>query len=77
MPQGRAARRLGALAAPLSPARAPYYVRLPVSPGLESTFPAPGWYWVPEGHTNAVFLAADAVTAAVQLHHLNINQEAA
>lgn len=68
MAQGRAARRLQALAAPLKPARDPYYVRLPVAPGLESAFPAAGWYWVPAGHQFAVYLAASFETAAVQLH---------
>jgi hypothetical protein len=75
MQQGRAARRLETLAAPLAPERPPYYVRLPVNPGLEASFPAAGWYWVPAGHQFAVYLAASFETAAVQLHQLN--QEAA
>jgi hypothetical protein len=74
---GRAARRLANLAGPLEPERAPYYVQLPVSPGLESHFPAAGWYWVPQGHATAVFLGASFDIAAIQLHHLNVSQAAA
>lgn len=76
MQSGRAARRLEALAAPLAPERLPYYVRLPVNPGLEETFPAAGWYWIPNGHHTAVYLAASSYTAAVILHH-ELTREAA
>ena len=76
MQQGRAARRLAELAAPLRPERAPYYVRLPVPPGLEQSFPAAGWYWVPAGHHFAVFLAASFEGAAVILHNLIIAEAA-
>ncbi len=62
------ARRLATLAAPLRPERAPWYVRLPVSPGLEETFPAPGWYWIPHDHPVAVYLGATFELAAVSLH---------
>lgn len=74
---GRAARRLANLAGPLEPERDPYYVQMPVSPGLERHFPAAGWYWIPQGHQTAVFLGASFDVAAVQLHQLNIGQEAA
>jgi hypothetical protein len=47
---------------------APYYVRRPVSPGLERSFPADGWYWVPAGHHVAVFLGASFELAAHELH---------
>lgn len=70
MQQGRAARRLAALAGPLKPERPPYYVRLPVPPGLEKAFPAAGWYWVPNGHHTAVFLGASFEAAVVELHGL-------
>lgn len=73
--QGRAARRLAGLAAPLHPERAPYYVRTPVPPGLEDAFPAPGWYWVPRHHHVAVYLAASFDGAAVQLHKLATQQQ--
>jgi hypothetical protein len=68
--KGRAARRLSQLAQPLDPQREPYYVRRPVPPGLERTFPAEGWYWIPSGHNYAVFLGASEVTAALELHRL-------
>lgn len=77
MQQGRAARRLAALAAPLAPERPPYYVRLPVPPGLTDAFPAAGWYWVPAGHHVAVFLAASWDSAAITLHQLARDQERA
>jgi hypothetical protein len=66
--RGRAARRLEQVARPLEPDRPPYYVRLPVPPGLERTFPAEGWYWRPAGHPVAVFLGANELTAAIALH---------
>jgi hypothetical protein len=66
--QGRAARRLAQLAASLEPERAPYYVRRPVPPGLERTFPAEGWYWVPHGHNVAVYLGASYELAYLALH---------
>jgi hypothetical protein len=72
---GRAARRLASLAAPLGPERTPYYVQLPVTPGLEQHFPASGWYWVPHGHQTAAFLGASFDIAAVQLHHLNVSSQ--
>jgi hypothetical protein len=75
MPQGRAARRLTDLAAPLVPERGPFYVRLPVSPGLEATYQAPGWYWVPPQHHVAVYLGASFETAAVHLYRLNATHE--
>jgi hypothetical protein len=50
--------RLEQLAAPLRPVKAPWYVRHPVGAGLESQFPASGWYWIPAGHQVAVFLAS-------------------
>lgn len=65
--QGRASRRLALLAEPLKPARAPFYVRLPVSPGLERTYPAAGWYWVPTGHSFAIYLGASFEVAAAEL----------
>jgi hypothetical protein len=80
MPQGRATRKLAELSAPLRPERSPYYVRLPLAPGLESSFPAPGWYWVPNGHHVAVYLAYSFAAAAVQLERLidaELHQDAA
>lgn len=70
MARGRATRRLETFAAPLRPERAPFYVRLPVPPGLERTYPAEGWYWVPAQHTFAVFLGASEITAALALHRI-------
>lgn len=70
MPNGRSARRLAELAAPLEPRRAPFYVRPPVPAALADTFPAPGWYWVPAGHPFAVYLAYSFAGAAVRLHQL-------
>jgi hypothetical protein len=74
--QGRAERRLTALAAPLQPERPPYYVRLP-PPGLRATFPAPGWYWCPHGHPIAVYLGCSFDRAAFVLYQLLEDQEAA
>lgn len=74
MPRGRAARRLELLAQPLKPTRAPFYVRQPVSPGLEKTYPAAGWYWVPHGHPFAVFLAASEISAAIALTELTLRE---
>lgn len=71
MPRGRAARRLEQLAGPLKPERLPFYVRLPVRPGLEQTYPAQGWYWVPGGHPFAVFLGASEVAASIALTRLH------
>jgi hypothetical protein len=68
MTEGKRTRRLAALAAPLGPEKPPYYVRRPVPPGLERSFPADGWYWVPKGHQVAVFLAASFELAAHELH---------
>lgn len=70
MPRGRASRRLEQLSQQLRPERAPFYVRLPVGPGLERTYPAAGWYWVPRGHPFAVFLGASELTAAFALAEL-------
>jgi len=69
-PTGRASRRLAALARPLRPEKDPWYVRRPVEPGLERSFPADGWYWIPEGHPVAVFLGASFELAAHELHSL-------
>lgn len=53
--------RLARLAAPLAPAKAPWFVRgHAITPGLEAQFPAEGWYWIPRGHSVAVFLARSA-----------------
>lgn len=68
--QGTATRRLKRLAALLEPQVAPYYVRRPLPPGLRRSFPAEGWYWVPQGHHVAVFLGASEIDAAVTLHEL-------
>jgi hypothetical protein len=68
--QGRAARRLAVLASLLEPERAPFYVRRPVPPGLQSSFPADGWYWVPHNHHVAVFAGASEVEVAVLLYRL-------
>lgn len=45
-------------------------MRRPVPPGLERSFPADGWYWIPEGHHVAVFLAGSFELAAHELHNL-------
>jgi len=66
--------RLQALSKPLKPEKAPWYVRLPVPPGLERQFPADGWYWVPAKHHVAVFLGASFEIAAHELH-TQIEQE--
>ncbi len=71
---GRAQRRLEQLASPLEPARKPFYVRLPVPPGLERTFPAEGWYWVPHEHHTAVYLAATFHRAAIELDKQLVDQ---
>jgi hypothetical protein len=75
MAQGRASRRLAVLAAPLAPEREPFYVRLPVAPGLETTYQAAGWYWVPRQHHTAVYLGGGFETAALALYRLNAEQE--
>jgi hypothetical protein len=63
-------RRLARLAAPLKPEKSPYYVRLPVAPGLQDAFPATGWYWIPHGHDRVVFLGASEIDAARVLDRL-------
>jgi hypothetical protein len=68
---GRATHKLARLAAPLRPERAPYFVRLPAPPGLEGTFPAQGWYWVPTGRQVVTFLAPNFELAVVCLHELH------
>lgn len=68
MADGKRTRRLATLARPLKPEVPPYYVRRPVPPGLERSFPADGWYWVPAEHQVAVFLAASFELAAHELH---------
>lgn len=73
---GRATQRLAALGAPLRPERAPWYVRHPVPPGLERSFPADGWFWIPRGHHVAIFLGASFEIAAHELHTM-VEREAA
>jgi hypothetical protein len=77
MAQVAAARRLAALAAPLKPEQAPFYMRPPVPPGLETTYPAPGWYWRPHGHPVAVYLGYSFELAAHTLRRLIEEEEAA
>lgn len=77
MPRIPAERRLGELAARLKPDQAPFYIRPPVAPGLEGTYPAPGWYWRPHGHPVAVYLGYNFEIAAVTLHRLLQEQEEA
>lgn len=61
MPQGMPnTERLGRLAKLLKAERNPYYVRHPIPPGLRRQFPVEGWYWIPTGGTEAVYLARDA-----------------
>ncbi len=60
--------RLERLSRPLQPRRAPWYVRLPVDPGLERTFPAAGWYWIPDGHETAVYLGSSFEVCAHNLY---------
>ncbi len=64
-----ASERLARLALALRPEKAPYYVWLPPA-GLEDQFPAPGWYWVPQGHPYAVYLGANELNAALELRRL-------
>jgi hypothetical protein len=45
-------------------------MRPPVAPGLEDTYPAAGWYWIPAGQITAVFLASNEPYATVVLHRL-------
>lgn len=71
---GRASNRLSTLARPLKPERPPWYVRRPVPPGLERSFPAEGWYWIPAGLPAAVFLGASFEIAAHELR-TQIDQE--
>jgi hypothetical protein len=73
--RGRASHRLEQLAAALEPERGPYYVRRPISPALEHTFPADGWYWVPRAHRVAVYLGASFEAAAVELRRQLTEQE--
>ena len=70
MHEGRAARRLALAAQALEPVKPPYYVRLPVLPGLERAFPAAGWYWVPHDHPVAVYLGASFEVAYAELRDL-------
>jgi hypothetical protein len=61
--------RLAQIAAPLKPVKSPWFQRrAPV--GLEGTFPADGWYWIPNGHATAVFLGRDAGMAEYILRGL-------
>lgn len=48
--------KLRELAAPLKPAKAPFYVR-ERPPTLAKTYPADGWYWIPQGHSFPIWLA--------------------
>jgi hypothetical protein len=49
--------KLAALARPLKPERAPYYLRAENRPvTLRRELPATGWYWRPAGHPVAVYL---------------------
>ncbi len=64
---GRASNRLAALAKPLKAEQEPWYVRHPVAPGLERSFPAEGWYWIPAGLPAAVYLGASFEIAAHEL----------
>jgi len=68
--EGRGSRHLGELARPLQPERTPWYVRRPIPPGLERSFPAEGWYWIPHGFNVAVFLAHSYELAAHELRNL-------
>ena len=67
---GRASNRLAVLAKPLKPEQEPWYVRQPVTPGLERSFPAEGWYWIPQGLPAAVYLGASFEIAAHELRTL-------
>lgn len=69
--------RLAVLAAPLKPDRAPWYVwRNDVAPTLRRHFPADGWYWVPQGHGIAIYLAATYEDAVYELRTI-LEREAA
>jgi hypothetical protein len=54
----------------LEPEQAPFYVRRPLPPGLQSAFPADGWYWVPSRHHVAVYLGASEIDASVALYRM-------
>lgn len=77
MAQATAARRLAALARPLKPEAPPFYMRPPVPPGQENAFPAPGWYWRPQGHPVAVYLGYSYELAAHTLRRLIEQEETA
>ncbi len=54
--------RLERLAAPLSPAHAPYHVDAP-----RRGHDAPGWYWQPKGARAPVYLAFNHISAETRL----------
>lgn len=69
--------RLARLAQLLHAERPPYYVRraeLPLS--LWSSFPADGWYWIPNGHNIAVYLAGAYDAAVIKLQRMIEEEEA-
>lgn len=45
----------------------PRYVRQPLPVSLRKQMPNEGWYWVPPGKTELVFLARDAYDAYHEL----------
>jgi hypothetical protein len=60
----RNADRLAHVAAALRPEKPPWYVRAAeLAPGLETTFPADGWYWIPRGMHTAVYLGRSSGVA--------------
>jgi hypothetical protein len=76
-----ATQRLEALARPLRPERAPYFMRMKDRPvTLRRVFPAEGWYWRPRGHPVAVFLGRNYDEARdeliEQLHRAETEAEA-
>lgn len=55
--------RLRRLARPLRPAQEPYHLQRPLS----AAEPAPGWYWIPRGLEQPVYLGFSAVDAEVTI----------
>lgn len=58
--------RLAVAAAPLRPARSPYYLQTPDG----SSEPAPGWYMIPAGAEHPTYLGANLFAAHLTLTRL-------
>jgi hypothetical protein len=62
MTQIRGWQRLGRLAEPLSPVKAPHHVDAPCK-----GHPSPGWYWQPRGATHETYLGYNHIYAETAL----------